>query len=361
MKRVIKIAMLSIGWICACWMLSACSSADERLEDDRVDGSTVQLTIHAAMPGIATRADGDIPEREQTDQLRIIVVDKDTKRVEYNSLRSFPYRDGTSYSVSVGKNGTKLVYLLANAEDYVNDISNVQDLDDKIIQSLPDGRLPFTSKYEIEVKEEDVAATCYIAVAAVKFSFTFTNSTAQEIEVSDFEISSIADRSYLLPHNNEWDKWIENVTGTGEKKYFTDYEIPSGTGHNEFNVPIPSSGSDGGAGTGTRTSSFIVPTGDNNTYIIPDFYCHESKFLPFPDVKDQHYSIHFSIAGKSYDAEIKDGIQGLESLIRSSHVIVNINIKKLAEDTDHEIVVWGKIIDWIDLDPVEGGLEEVVP
>lgn len=360
MKRVIKIAMLSIGWICACWMLSACSSADERLEDDRVDGSTVQLTIHAAMPGIATRADGDIPEREQTDQLRIIVVDKDTKRVEYNSLRSFPYRDGTSYSVSVGKNGTKLVYLLANAEDYVNDISNVQDLDDKIIQPLPDGRLPFTSKYEIEVKEEDVAATCYIAIAAVKFSFTFTNSTTGgDIEVSDFGISSIADRSYLLPHNNEWDKWIENVTGTGEKKYFTDYEIPSGTGHNEFIVPIPSSGSDGGAGTGTGTSSFIVPTGDNNTYIIPDFYCHESKhILPFPDVKDQQYFIQFTIAGKEYIAEI----QGLSSLIRSTHVIVNINIKKLIDEGgEHDIVVWGKIIDWIDLDPVEGGLEEIVP
>ena len=401
MKRVIKIAMLSIGWVFACWMLSACSSVMEEPDNGISNGSTATLTIHTAVPGAGTRAD-DIPEREKIDRLRIIVVDKETNIVDYNRLHSFPYRDGSTYTIGLDKGGKKYLYLLANTEDLDLDIPSEGDtwnyaVDDYDITSLPDGRLPFTSKYEVEVAEEeeentsgdenkdgdtpadgdgttegDTPAddapeipedyTCYIAIAAVKFSFTFTNNTEQEITVSDFKISSIADCSYLLPHNEKWDEWVENVTGDGAKEYFTNYEIPSKTKHKEYIVPIPSSGNEGEseAGTGTSTSSFTVPTGDNNTYTIPDFYCHESKHLPFPDEKDQHYTIHFSIGGKSYDAEIENNTESLKSLIRSTHVIVNININKLSEDGTHEIVVWGKITDWTTDTAIEGGLEELL-
>lgn len=398
MKKIVKILILCLSCIGACWLLPACSSAIEEPESGGgVDGYPASLTFHIAVPGAGTRA-GDIPEREEIDQLRIIVVDQDTKKVDYNRLNNFPNRDGSTYTIGLDKGGKKLLYLLANTEELGLDIpSEGQDwknaIDDYAIKPLPDGRLPFTSKYEVEVAEEeeedtsgdenkdgDTPAdgdgttggdtpegvvpeipedyTCYIAIAAVKFSFTFTNKTKQEITVSDFKISSIANRSYLLPRNDEWGKWVENVTGDGAKKYFTNYEIPSDAEHNEFPVPIPSSENDGETSTETSTSSFTVPTGDNNTYLIPDFYCHESKhILPFPDAKDQQYFIQFKIGEEEYVAEI----QGLKSLIRSTHVIVNIKINKLSEDETHEIVVWGKITDWKDLDPVEGGLEEVEP
>lgn len=405
MKKIIRILILCLSCIGACWLLPACSSALEEPESGGGgDGSTVTLTIHTAVPGAGTRAD-DIPEREKIDRLRIIVVDKETNIVDYNRLHSFPYRDGSTYTIGLDKGGKKLLYLLANTEELGLDIpsegqdwNNDNAIDDYDINPLPDGRLPFTSKYEVEVAEEeeedtsgdenkdgdtpadgdgttegDTPAdgvpeipedyTCYIAIAAVKFSFTFTNNTEQEITVSDFKISSIADCSYLFPRNDEWDKWVENVTGDGEKKYFTNYEIPSDAKHNVFPVPIPSSGNEGEseAGTGTSTSSFTVLAGeDNNTYTIPDFYCHESKYLPFPDEKDQHYTIHFSINGKSYDAEIKDNTGGLKSLIRSTHVIVNININNLAGSDDHQIVVWGKITDWTTDTAIEGGLEELL-
>lgn len=402
MKRVIKIAMLSIGWVFACWMLSACSSVMEEPDNGISDGSTATLTIHTAVPGAGTRADDNIPEREKIDRLRIIVVDEETNIVDYNRLHSFPNRDGSTYTIGLDKGGKKLLYLLANTE-YLGLVipsegNTWNDAVDKhVINLLPEGRLPFTSKYEVEVAEEeeentsgdenkdgdtpadgdgttegdtpaDVVPeipedyTCYIAVAAVKFSFTFTNNTGQEITVSDFKISSIADCSYLLPHNKKWDEWVENVTGDGAKEYFTDYEIPSKTEHKEYIVPILSSGNEGEseAGTGTSTSSFTVPTGDNNTYPIPDFYCHESKYLPYPDVTEQHYTIHFSIDGKSYDAEIKDNTGALKSLIRSTHVIVNIEINKLAGSDDRQIVVWGKITDWATDTPIEGGLEELL-
>lgn len=402
MKRVFKIIMLSIGWVFACWMLSACSSAMEEPDNGISDGSTATLTIHTAVPGAGTRADDNIPEREKIERLHIIVVDEETNIVDYNRLHSFPNRDGSTYTIGLDKGGKKLLYLLANTEylglvipsegDTWND-----EVDDYFITSLPDGRLPFTSIYEVEVaeeEEEDTAGgettegdtpadgdgttggdtpedvvpeipedyTCYIAVAAVKFSFTFTNGTGNDIVVSDFKISSIADCSYLFPHNKDWDEWVENVTGDGEKKYFTNYEIPSEEAeHDVFTVPIPSSENEGEseAGTGTSTSSFtVLAEEDNNTYTIPDFYCHESKhILPFPDAKDQQYFIQFKIGEEEYVAEI----QGLKSLIRSTHVIVNIKINNLSEDEPREIVVWGKITDWKDLDPVEGGLEEVAP
>lgn len=413
MKRVIKIIMLSIGWVFACWMLSACSSAMEEPDNGISDGSTATLTIHTAVPGAGTRAD-DIPEREKIDDLRIIVVDKETNIVDYNRLHRFPYRDGSTYTIGLDKGGKKYLYLLANTEDLDLDIPFKGEdwdyaVDDYFINPLPDGRLPFTSQYEVEVaeeEEEDTAGdettegdapadgdgttegdtpadddgttggdttedvvpeipedyTCYIAIAAVKFSFTFTNGTKNDIVVSDFKISSIADRSYLFPHNEDWDEWVENVTGDGAKEYFTKYEIPSKTEHKEYIVPIPSSGNEGEseAGTGTSASSFTVPTGDNNTYTIPDFYCHESKYLPYPDVTEQHYTIHFSIDGKSYDAEIKDNTGALKSLIRSTHVIVNIEINKLAGSDDRQIVVWGKITDWTTDTAIEGGLEELL-
>lgn len=389
MKKIIRILILCLGCIGACWLLPACSSAIEEPESGGGgDGSTVTLTIQAAVPD-GTRADGsEVPDREKIDQLRIIVVDQTTHKVEHNQLHGFSYPED-EYNIEVEKNSTKDVYFLANAEIWYSDFPKVGEIynpdedesegnegDDGIIEArtttmpslfnkeitdLPEN-LPYTSKYEIKVADKNVAATCYIAIAAVKFSFTFTNNTEQKITVSDFKISSIADCSYLFPHNEDWDEWVENVTGDGEKKYFTNYEIPSEEAeHDVFTVPIPSSENEGEseAGTGTSTSSFTVLAEEgNNTYTIPDFYCHESKhILPFPDAKDQQYFIQFKIGEEEYVAEI----QGLKSLIRSTHVIVNIKINKLSEYETHEIVVWGKITDWKDLEPVEGGLEEVEP
>jgi hypothetical protein len=392
MKKIIRILILCLGCIGACWLLPACSSAIEEPESGGGgDDYPATLTFHTAVPGAGTRA-GDIPEREEIERLRIIVVDEETNKVDYNRLNNFPNRDGSTYTIGLDKGGKKLLYLLANTENLPNLVipSEGQDwdnaVDNHVITSLPEGRLPFTSKYEVEVAEEeeedtdgdettegdapaDVVPeipedyTCYIAIAAVKFSFTFTNNTGQEITVSDFKISSIADCSYLLPHNEKWDEWVENVTGDGAKEYFTKYEIPSEAEHDVFTVPIPSSGNEGEseAGTGTSTSSFTVLAEEgNNTYTIPDFYCHESKYLPYPDVTEQHYTIHFSIDGKSYDAEIKDNTGALKSLIRSTHVIVNIEINKLAGSDDHQIVVWGKITDWTTDTAIEGGLEELL-
>lgn len=372
MKKIVRILILCLGCIIACGLLPACSSAIEEPESGgRSDGSTVTLTIQAAVPGTTTRADAtSIPEREQIDRLRIIVIDKATNNVEYNSLLNFPNRDGSSYNIEVTKNGTKQVYFLANTESLTN-LSSLPSkgqtwdgttVDNYVLHSLPEGRLPFTSKYEIEVKEEDVAATCYIAIAAIKFSLDFTNKTGSNIEVKSLKISSIANQSYLLPHldSEDWDKWIESVT-SDDKEYITAYSIPTDTQHQEFEVKANKTATETDDGNGTNDatgntsdgSSFTVETG--KTYTFDSFYCHESKFILQGEI-EQHYSIQFEIGNKTYYGVIK----GLESLIRSTHVIIHININKL-DDNPGNIVVWGTITPWTEDPAVEGGLEEVTP
>lgn len=335
--------MLSISWLCACWLLCACSSADEGLERGGTDSSTVRLTIQAMVPGTATRADATtIPEREQIEGLRIIVVDKESGKVEYNRLCSAPDREkGSSYDIEVTKNGTKVIYLLANAESYIN--SNVQELNDKAIETLP-AKLPFTSRYEIEVGEEDVTATCYIAIAAVKFLVKITNQTGNSIEISSLQIAGTADKSYLLPHLEEgkWNQWINSViTGNGDD--MTSYNIPDDAEHHLFTL------SDG---------PLSIEAG--NTIETGPAYCHESKLLfatgsdPDDDSTEQFYTIQFQIAGANYYAEI----EGLKSLIRSTYVIINITINDLTVTSGKPIVIWGTIKPWVE-EEIEGGLEEV--
>ena len=373
MKKIVRILILCLGCIIACGLIPACSSAIEEPENGGgSDGSTVTLTIQAAVPGTTTRADATIPEREQIEKLRIIVVDEATNKVEYNSLEDFPNRDGSSYNIEVTKNGTKQVYFLANTEGLNLSLPgkgqtwNETAVDDYVLNPLPEERLPFTSKYEIEVEEEDVSATCYIAIAAIKFSLDFTNNTRQEIEVKSLYIASIADQSYLLPHldsKEDWDEWITSVTSNDNdpKPYITAYSIPEGTQHQEFKVKAnktatetdDGNGTDDATGNTSDGSSFTVETG--KTYTFDSFYCHESKFILQGETK-QYYSIQFEIGDKTYYGVIK----GLESLIRSTHVIIHININKL-DDNPGNIVVWGTITPWTEEQPVEGGLEEVTP
>lgn len=390
MKKIVKILILCLSCIGACWLLPACSSAIEEPESGGgVDGYPASLTFHIAVPGAGTRA-GDIPEREEIERLRIIVVDEETNKVDYNRLNNFPNRDGSTYTIGLDKGGKKLLYLLANTEELGLDIPSKGEnwdnvVDNFVLNSLPEGRLPFTSKYEVEVAEEeeedtsgdenkdgdtptdgdgttggditeDVVPeipedyTCYIAVAAVKFSITFNNKTVNDIIVSDFKISSIADCSYLLPRNTEWDKWVENVTGDGEKGYFTKYEIPSGAEHNVFSVPIPSSENNSFTVTAKKGSVF-------GSFTIPDFYCHESKNNPFND--GQRYIIQFKIDDQPFISEIKTGSESLASLIRSTHVKITVNINSLEQPEDSEIIISGEIVDWNWLEEVTGDIEEV--
>lgn len=393
MKKIVKILILCLSCIGACWLLPACSSAIEEPESGGGgDGSTITLTIQTAVPD-GTRADGSgVPEREKIDQLRIIVVDQTTHKVEHNQLHGFSYPED-EYNIEVEKNSTKDVYFLANAGFWCSDFPEVGEIynpdedesegdegDDDIIvaktttmpslfnqeiTNLPENRLPYTSKYEIEVADKNVVATCYIAIAAVKFDIDFNNYTESPIIINSLEIGAIADRSYLFPHNNNWDKWVENLT-SGIEDYFTDYDIPEIAEHENFPVPIPSTqGADGTQGNvgGDREMLFNVSAKNGETpgsYTIPTFYCFESKFVQQSD-EGQHYTIQFEIGSNFFVSEIKTSDTNyLKSLIRSTHVRIIVNIYN-TEQGNEEVVIYGKIAPWEDGPEIEGGLTPVAP
>lgn len=393
MKKIVKILILCLSCIGACWLLPACSSAIEEPESGGGgEGSTVTLKLNAMVPGYETRAGENefTPDIEKIDNLRIFVVNKDTKKVVYNSNFTNPFRDRDDefeLSIEVEKNTTQVVYFLANAEGYYNslpdagetyyDLNGDDDLYNKVLGGIQamsilstradnsSERIPYTSRYEIEIKETDVEKTCYIAIAAVKFDIVFNNNTETDITVESLEIGAIADRSYLFPHNIEWDKWVENLTGSGTKNYFTKYDIPEYTTHENFPVPIPTtSGDDGtqgnvGGDSGNPLFNVSAKNGETpGSYTIPTFYCFESKNIPL-DREDQRYSIQFMINDISYEGEITDSGEYLESLIRSTHVRITVNVNAL-DNNPGNIVIWGKIKGWEEGDEVEGGLEPVV-
>lgn len=395
MKKIVRILILCLGCIGACWLLPACSSAIEEPESGGGgDGSTVTLTIQAAVPD-GTRADGsEVPDREKIDHLRIIVVDQTTHKVEHNQLHGFSYPED-EYNIEVEKNSTKDVYFLANAEFWCSDFPEVGEIynpeedesegnesDDDIIvaktttmpslfnqeiTNLPENRLPYTSKYEIVVADKNVVATCYIAIAAVKFDIDFNNYTERPITINSLEIVGIANQSYLFPHNDKWDEWVSDITGSDNyKDYFTDYDIPKNTVHGNYLVPIPSTsgndGTQGNAGDGSENSSFTVSVKNDlkpgsGSYTIPTFYCHESKNDPFKE--GQHYIIQFKIGENTFISEIKTGSESLASLIRSTHVKITVNINSLDQPGDSGIIISGEIVDWNWLDEVTGDIEEV--
>lgn len=310
-----------------------------------------------------TRAGGDeLPEREKIDQLRIIVVDQATSVIEHNELYEFTYPED-EYSIEVEKNSIKDVYFLANAESYATNNYSYET----IMNDLPD-KLPYTSKYEIEVKEADINATCYIVIAAVKFDIVFNNNTTNNITVSSLEIGAIANQSYLFPHNNEWEEWVKNLIGNGTKNYFTNYDIPESAEHENFPVPIPTTSDNddtqGNTGDGSGTLFKVSAINDSEpgsgSYTIPTFYCHESKFVQQSD-EGQHYTIQFEIDGKFFVSEIKTSTADyLKSLIRSTHVRITVNINNI-EQSNVEVVIYGEIAPWEDGPEIEGGLTPIEP
>lgn len=369
-----KTYIFGLSWICALLLLASCSS-DEN-DGQVLSGANVNLTLHVGVPGVETKAEDatNVPDQEKIEQLRIIVVDKETNEVEYNQFCLFS-RPESSYDISVKKNGTKLVYLLGNTENVLSDLGsittwNANQVDDKTydVSDINVDPLPFTSKYEIEVKEEDVSKECYIAIAAVKFSFEFENAMAESKEgdddgnngnddnnntltVSSVKISRLATESYLLPHPaNKWEDWIQAFE-EDKNAIIKEYEVPSTTAdgtelHQDMTLTLDE-----------KSASNIAP---GSTYIVPTFYANESKYDNlFPDDTGQHYMLELVLNGQTYYKSIanEDGDE-LTSLFRSTHVKIKVIVKDIKVE-EGDVEIWARKVPWEEGNTVVGGLEPV--
>ena len=210
MKKIVKILILCLSCIGACWFLPACSSAIEEPESGGgVDGYPASLTFHIAVPGEGTRA-GNIPEREEIDQLRIIVVDKETNKVDYNRLNNFPNRDGSTYTIGLDNGGKKYLYLLANTEDLDLDIPFKGEdwdnaVDDYVINpSLPEGRLPFTSIQQMAMEPQEVTLLKMLFLRFLKITHAtlpllLLNSRLRLLIILNRKLQSLTLKSQVLP------------------------------------------------------------------------------------------------------------------------------------------------------------------
>ena len=339
-------------------LLASCNRQEDTPQ--QADGM-VNLTISAAM---ASRAEDTGDENRTYNELmhtlRIIIFDE-AGNVEGNRL--YEFEGGVFHTEShifiVKGNETKTIYLLANCEDILENkeisISNLDKLelttDDDWFSTKSkdtDFHLPATAKYNIYVGNENQTETLYVAHAANKICFSFTNETGGDITISEWQLGSTADKSYLIPHivddDKEELKWYEKIQDEAHPAV-TNYEVPSDVEYNYLGetglwIEIPN-----------NETKYLY----GNTEGTP-YYFHESKFLNKSITEDtgeeQIYNISFVINGVRHYAVLED----LPSLFRGTYVQIKVTIYPLGAETELK-GIYAEIQPWEKYPPTTGTIK----
>lgn len=364
--------IIHIAYLCLTFfLLASCNKQEDAVPQDE---GMVTLSISAAMASRTTYT-GDVNRTyaELMHTLRIIIFDGNGN-VEHNRLYEFEKGlfDTENHIFIVKANETKTIYLLANCESFATIKSGnitIAQLDaleleerDGILQSQgtsPDKGegtikvLPATAKYSIQVGKQSQTETLYVVHAANKISFEFTNESGQEITISEWRLTPIAQNSYLIPHitdenenTPEEDRWYSKVLAqyknadlSGDDEGVTNYDIPNDANQDTFNEELEK-GIKIAAGESATLYSASEP-----------FYLHESKAKENPETEQQQYTVSCVINDRVYDAVLPN----LPSLFRGTYIKIKATIKSLDEEEGHD--PFGIIINWQPGDEVEGVLE----
>lgn len=398
-------------------MLTGCTdSGDDAYQPLPSRPVELELTI-----ALTTRSgdEKEVPdcEKVQKDQLRIIMINEDTKAVEYNGIPSniqglLPGSDAGDtqqfkeiYKVKIQATtaGKKRFYALANAENLLTGeikqgkdgaalIKQLEELtfseELKVTPSSSEGEyIPMSSPAyygnvfiptleKTTPEEGDNKVTIVMAYAAVKFSFKFVNdiqaeADRQALTIVGWTFRPLATKSYLLPHMtpDAWKKLIalggktfENSEASKDN-WVTDYEIPQKP-NEEGKEDEPNEGQTDY--TYTYPSSFILPydsaIDEEDQGIF--YYLHESKSeLEEEDASGiQAYYLTLRIRDRNTqnDKFLICGpkhLPNLQSLVRGTHVRITATIKALPDKGDNSLDV--RVKTWIRDQEVEGGWEEV--
>lgn len=349
----------------------------------------LDITLSAPAEG------SDVPDREQIKELRLIMVDKETDKVDFNEkldVSRLNQHSGTiryTYKLEELKTttGTKVLYALANAEALIADIVHtnsgvviIDSLRDRKIGKgffdNPQNAIPIISKpYELELKGEGSGQLVngvytfrkdikmQMVYAAVKFDFTFVLDESlvaqnKEIDILKWDVSAVAKESYLVPHmeNDAWKKLVqlaglENPGGTGDdSQWVTDYTIPEGILPGAYEKKYE---------PGIHHLSATQPESvDGATY-----YMHESKSLWNPTEgsitipNEQRYSLTVGIKERGDEILLSKEFPNLKSLVRGTHVKVRAIIKEIPGSGDNSLEV--RVKTWEEKPPVDGDWEEM--
>lgn len=360
--------------VCICLALLLLASCKEQTDTPLQEDGMVTLSISAAMVSRAVdTGDDNRIYSELMHTLRIIIFDEDGN-IEHNRLYTFDEGlfKSENHNFLVKANQTKNIYLLANCESFKSQIegNNItkEALDVLELKSdegwftpnqqNKDFLLPATAKYEITVGETSQTETLYVVHAANKISFEFDNQSGEDITISEWRLSSIAQNSYLIPHitgedenTPEEDRWYnkvlaqytQNHTEEGLSKDYAgvmNYTVPADANHNVF--------------TQTCEEIKIADKNKATLYSVNEpFYLHESKSMdndPTTEEK-QEYTLSCVINSKVYDAVLTN----LPSLFRGTYIKVTATITGLYEEGEVDNP-FGIIIDWELGETVDGVL-----
>ena len=353
------------------------------------------LDLNITLP---TQADeSDIPERERVKELRLILIDKSSGKVEYNNtldLQSLsPSVDDDprfrySYHIRLESTvGAKCIYALANAEHLIGDIATeeegarlMENLDkielSEDIYALNNGsNIPIVSRrYEVELGGQsstgeaitEQKAEIVMAYAATKWEFTFENkfgdpkdsgdsgngvadgteSTDKNIDIIGWQITSVAKKSYLVPHmkDDAWEKLIELGGTTNSDVWVIDYDLPANTTHEVYDLDYQEK----------EPLDYHESFPDPTTY-----YIHESKNIGTSTEQEYLLSLKIKPRGSENNPPmiLTGKLPNLKSLVRGTHVQVHVTLRNMPDPGDNTLEV--RVKTWINDEPVNGTWEEV--
>ena len=363
--------IIHIAYLCLTFfLLASCNKQEDAVPQDE---GMVTLSISAAM----TSRSGDSNETGDANRtydelmhtLRIIIFDEKGD-MEDDRLIDFIKEEGSGLFKTrkpeyfiVKANETKTIYLLANCEDILKDkeisITNLDAIELKTEDGWFSGQpqeedflLPATAKYTISVGEESKdLGTLYLAHAANKISFEFTNKSGQEITISEWRLTPIAQNSYLIPHITgenentlEEDRWYKKVLAqynntdlSGDDEGVTNYDIPNDANQDTFNEELD--------------EEIVIEAGKKATLYSASepFYLHESKAEPDPTTGQLKYTVSCVINDRVYDAVLPN----LPSLFRGTYVKVKVTINELEEGAGPD-GIYAQIEPWDEYPPTSG-------
>lgn len=356
-------------------LVSFSGCTDNGGEDEhRTTPKPVRLDLTIALAG---RADNATPDYEAIEpgKLRIIIIDNASGLVEYNGLP--PVADITTsitnniriYTVKdlSSTAGEKKLYALANAENIISeDIRQMRkgQSGDKLISALNkatlsgaiDGYIPMSSLANTVMITAPTAektnptnkAKITMAYAAVKFDFSFKSKVPEITGIIHWSVSSIASKSYLIPHMGmeEWEKLVNPDLG-----WITKYDIPN---DQDLSKSVYTH----------EYQPYFQLKQDTLEQDPQIYYMHESRNIPDASLNKQQYVLNIGLKTnmeqKNSAIEMAKIFPTLESLVRGTHVkvIVTINSIPISGKNDLEV----RVETWKPGDKIEDGeWEEVSP
>lgn len=367
------------------WLLTSLTACTQQ-EISSPDMVEASLYLNVATLESTRAGTGELPENEKMKSVRVVVLHADGS-IEHNKY--FPLssaQESKFILLKVKPNEDKKIYLFAN-EEWVSSIegvtgSSLTSFFDSFAENAlgfadevdnlyfgPDYKsgtcIPMSSMYELskdELKEGVVEKTYYVVRVATKFMVNFKNWRDEAVTITNFTISSHADKNYLMAHVNDseqnrtlfnnktWIEWLKEVSEASSENdsydkteaagWLKDYELPGAN----LKETYTSQELKVGAPTVDLDDSSNSKPGEQTTV----FYLPESKNLKSGTTDgEQEYTMTLNIAGKADPVTFT--LPNLKALFRNTHVIINITMYGLL-DIQVDVIPYSEIV----LDPIFG-------